>query len=500
MCQYFWIPAGETVDEEKLRASVIVNPHGWGMVFRPKPKGKGPWPFEKIAWAKKDEDTDPDIIIKMVNEDYKNYDRLLHLRYVTKGELNKSNTHPFLVHSSEGGKQQVWMAHNGTLYSFAPSATDKDTRSDTKVFADEFLAPIFNCLKNPADVPSPIIDAIDTKVTGHNRVILVTSTRRYPVVFNADKHYVEWIETNKIDKKTKEKITRVAWLAANSYSFNADHRKPKTTTTRTYNNNNVVGYWSSASSGTREYSKTVVLAAKAFPKSVSSAAGDDWSSAKLKEFNKIFENTATVWKSIQYMEGYTIFKLNVTLSPLQQRKYNALVTAGEKEYKDTLAAVRQRTVEEEDKGKKKEKETKKKKEDEPYERFSMAKVTVTGDFVYRWPPSAEDYRTEAQHVEAIDPYTKFIYPKVRMFFDADVSDMKSLSRPHGVRTWLVNNRKHFSEEDLVKFIVSMSKTIERMFEDIEVLEDLLVEEGKKSYEKDENTDAISKYNHQYGLM
>lgn len=64
---------------------------------------------------------------------------MFHARYTTHGETNKSNCHPFRV----GGSQDTVIAHNGVI----PIPVAKgDKRSDTRVFADEWLPELLTLL------------------------------------------------------------------------------------------------------------------------------------------------------------------------------------------------------------------------------------------------------------------------------------------------------------------------------------------------------------------
>ena len=216
MCQYFWKPAGKTIDEEKLRNSVINNPHGWGLLYRDDPKNKDVNPFEFLMCEDPDKNTDPDEIVKLVNEKLKDKDVYLHLRWVTAGDRSVENIHPFSV--LERGRKQLFLMHNGTITKFKPKG--KDTRSDTRIFTDKVMTPLASVMKNPFKWGSwtNVSEIIYELIGDWSRVMLISSMEKVPLLFNYDNHYFE-----------RDKDGKGLWISSNEYSFDPDHRKPKTT-------------------------------------------------------------------------------------------------------------------------------------------------------------------------------------------------------------------------------------------------------------------------------
>ena len=217
MCQYFWKPAGVTIDEEKLRNSVINNPHGWGILYRDDPSEGKVNPFEFIMCDDPEKDTDPDEIVNLMNSKLKDKDVYLHLRWVTAGDRSIDNIHPFSV--LERGKKQLFLMHNGTLSEFKPKIDD--SRSDTRIFTDTVMSPLAKTMRKPFkwDSWKEVSTLIHKLIGSWSRVMLISSAESVPLLFNYSKHHFE-----------KDENGGHLWLASNSYSFNPDHRKPKTNT------------------------------------------------------------------------------------------------------------------------------------------------------------------------------------------------------------------------------------------------------------------------------
>lgn len=215
MCQYFWKPAGVTIDEEKLRNSVINNPHGWGMLYRDDPSEGRINPFEFIMCEDPEKDTDPDEIVDLMNNKLKDKDVYLHLRWVTVGDRSIDNIHPFSV--LERGKKQLFLMHNGTLSEFKPKIND--SRSDTRIFTDTVMSPLAKTMRNPFkwDSWKEVSALLHKLIGGWSRVMLISSAEDVPFLFNYNNHHFE-----------KNEKGEYLWLASNDYSFDPDHRKPKT--------------------------------------------------------------------------------------------------------------------------------------------------------------------------------------------------------------------------------------------------------------------------------
>ena len=216
MCQYFWKPAGVTIDEEKLRNSVVNNPHGWGLLYRDEPSSNGYNPFEFMMCDDPAKDTDPDEIVKLMNDKLKDKDVFLHLRWVTAGDRTVDNIHPFSI--LERGKKQLFLMHNGTMTDFKPNVSD--TRSDTRIFTDTVMTPMAEVMKNPFSWDSwkHVSQVLHKLIGSWSRVMLISSAESVPLLLNYDNHHFE-----------NDPDGNFLWLSSNDYSFDPDHRKPKTT-------------------------------------------------------------------------------------------------------------------------------------------------------------------------------------------------------------------------------------------------------------------------------
>jgi hypothetical protein len=117
------------ITKEHLTNAVHNNPHGYGLILK---DGNGHAQLIKKFRA---EGNDPEEIYDLL-EDNKDIERILHVRWSTKGATDESNTQPFSVYHSN--KRQVWFMHNGTLGMFGEHNTGK---SDTLDFCEKILTP-----------------------------------------------------------------------------------------------------------------------------------------------------------------------------------------------------------------------------------------------------------------------------------------------------------------------------------------------------------------------
>ena len=132
MCQLIVKPAGVTITEAVLRDAWQQNDDGAGLAWRDENNEvwyqKGYFKFKHVWKA-----------FKKVQH----LDVLLHFRLATHGEKVIDNCHPFVV------TNQAVIAHNGILYNYSPSLSDK--RSDTRIFVESVLTPAIENNKLSAD-------------------------------------------------------------------------------------------------------------------------------------------------------------------------------------------------------------------------------------------------------------------------------------------------------------------------------------------------------------
>jgi glutamine amidotransferase len=90
-----------------------------------------------------------------------------HARLATHGSMTVENCHPFKV----GGDERTYLAHNGILPIVEPTG---DTRSDTRIFAEDLLPAIggVSALDNPQ-----VMNLIEDFTSGSKVAILTVDTR-----------------------------------------------------------------------------------------------------------------------------------------------------------------------------------------------------------------------------------------------------------------------------------------------------------------------------------
>lgn len=157
MCQAIVKPQAMRANKDMLRKAWIANADGAGFAFLEPNDGKvyfqkGFFKFKKFwkAYVK-----------------HEKKDVLIHFRFATHGDETQDNCHPFVV-----GTNAV-MAHNGIFAGFAP----EPKRSDTKIFVEDFLAPIIkdSGLTPSAFITQPGMLPILEKLIGtYNKVAFLT--------------------------------------------------------------------------------------------------------------------------------------------------------------------------------------------------------------------------------------------------------------------------------------------------------------------------------------
>lgn len=179
MCAIIELQKGVSIPIHALENVVWNNPHGYGLIIV---KGKNQLEVIKDI---PEGGTNPKSIQELLDK-YKKFHRFLHLRWKTEGTISSENSHPFLVYDG-GPEDQVYFMHNGTLQDYKP--VGQDERSDSKIFAEEFLKPLLNQFKG--DYCTDFAKKIITKFWGYgsNRGLLV-SNKYVPMYIN----YTDWKE------------------------------------------------------------------------------------------------------------------------------------------------------------------------------------------------------------------------------------------------------------------------------------------------------------------
>lgn len=128
MCMLCVVNPGVIPDRDKLENSALNNPHGFGFAIVV--------PDEERIIVERTMDADESINNFLnLRKKYMDGYALWHARYATHGSKTVANCHPFKV----GKDKRTYLAHNGII---DIPMDDKDDRSDTRVFAEDFLPAI----------------------------------------------------------------------------------------------------------------------------------------------------------------------------------------------------------------------------------------------------------------------------------------------------------------------------------------------------------------------
>lgn len=129
MCMLCVIPPNVIPSREKLENSALNNPDGFGFAIV--------IPSENRIHVERTMNADASItrFLEMRTK-YPDGYATWHARYATHGSTTVDNCHPFQVGI---GNTQTYLAHNGILPVIEPTG---DTRSDTRIFAEDILPTI----------------------------------------------------------------------------------------------------------------------------------------------------------------------------------------------------------------------------------------------------------------------------------------------------------------------------------------------------------------------
>lgn len=130
MCVIIHKPANVLPSFSSISSACDVNPAGWGLMTADRGK------LEIIKEFNPD-GNNPDEVYRAL-ENVRNMEAFLHLRYVTAGDENLANCHPFPVLTQAENDVDIALMHNGTLYAFDYG----DDMSDTFHFASDLVAPL----------------------------------------------------------------------------------------------------------------------------------------------------------------------------------------------------------------------------------------------------------------------------------------------------------------------------------------------------------------------
>lgn len=215
MCVIVMREPNVTLDADKFKTLVMNNPHGWGISV---PDGEGNLiTVRDVAGG----DTNAEELYEWINDEFAKDKIMLHLRYTTAGDTILRNAHPFPILEKSADGVDLRMAHNGTLSAYEPKwNADNKWESDTRVFTRNFVRPLLKRLiigRSSAEVLNDYFteELLDTQLTAMS-VITLLDGHGNSLIVNKDGN----------GGFTDEDGT----YFSNKYSFDADHRKPKTYT------------------------------------------------------------------------------------------------------------------------------------------------------------------------------------------------------------------------------------------------------------------------------
>lgn len=216
MCLIIQRDSNFEIPYEKFESAVLNNPDGYGYSY---PDSDG-----KLITIRSSEEPDPEKLYRTINEDLKELQMMIHLRYTTAGATTLRNAHPFPILERDKDGVDLRMAHNGTLYKYKDAKSDE---SDTRKFVREFVRPLFKRLARGMD-PSELLNDEFTKRLLEDQL----TTASVLTFLDGQGNTLICNEAGNGGKKEE------GWYYSNTYSFNPSHRvTPSTKVTSTTKTN-----------------------------------------------------------------------------------------------------------------------------------------------------------------------------------------------------------------------------------------------------------------------
>lgn len=150
MCVIITLPRNTEFNYEFLKTATLNNPHGFGIVA----VNDGEL---EVYHRLNEKGNDPEEVASQLNRFKDARVRHLHLRYKTRGDASRDNTHPFTVYKT--GKRRIEFMHNGSINKFQTTPYDS-VASDTRQYAVNFLAPFLERFVGEngiADISDPFL-------------------------------------------------------------------------------------------------------------------------------------------------------------------------------------------------------------------------------------------------------------------------------------------------------------------------------------------------------
>lgn len=213
MCIIYMRNEGVDLPYEKFKASVLVNPDGFGVSI-PDKDGR------LFTIRELNDSPDPEDLYKFLHDELSGEQAMVHLRYTTAGETSLRNCHPFPVLEYKSDGVDLRMAHNGTISKFVDRKSDL---SDTRHFVQKYVRPLFKRMIRGHDIEDilsdPFITGILEDMIPSSSVLTFLDGFGNHLIINPTGNGGGWKE---------------GWYHSNSYSFDEDYRKPSSTSYGSY--------------------------------------------------------------------------------------------------------------------------------------------------------------------------------------------------------------------------------------------------------------------------
>lgn len=209
MCLIILREPNVELDYKKFTTAVMNNPHGWGISV-PDTDGR--------LYTHRQIETDTEELYAMLHKEFKADRLMLHLRYTTAGDTVLRNAHPFPVCEADAHGADIRMAHNGTLFDYTPGRNANNSwESDTRVFAREFVRPLFTRLSKGMTSEEILEDRFVNRLIDGELTTMSVAT------------FIDGYGNTSIVNATGNGgyVDKDGTYYSNKYSFDEDHRKPK---------------------------------------------------------------------------------------------------------------------------------------------------------------------------------------------------------------------------------------------------------------------------------
>jgi len=192
MCVIFNLTSGQKIPSEYLHNAVYNNADGFGMLYN-KSRTKKDFDWEEVRIEPKEGSNEVDPVeVEAVIKQYEKFDRWIHLRNATVGEVIPQNNQPIrLVHPKDPSKI-IWIMHNGTMQKYKRYVSSTDPTkvsagynvnefskvsdlSDSYYFTHEFIKQFFEFSDDYHHPMAVKLIQDEIGIHGDNRVMIITN-------------------------------------------------------------------------------------------------------------------------------------------------------------------------------------------------------------------------------------------------------------------------------------------------------------------------------------